>query len=71
MLAHPLQNHTLSFQKDLVDHIMGIKPMDPAKLVVMEKAAQRKKKLQYVVDWMKQNPTYSAPNQDAGENIRA
>jgi hypothetical protein len=61
----------LSFQKDLVDHIMGIKPMDPAKLVVMEKAAQRKKKLQYVVDWMKQNPTYSVPNQDARENIRA
>jgi len=59
----------LSLQKDLVDHIMGIKLMDPATLVVMEKTAQRKKKLQNVVDWVKHNPTHSAPTQDAGENV--
>lgn len=59
----------LNMQNELVDHIMGVKPITPERMLVIEKAFQGRKKLKNLIDSMKRNQP-SASSQDAEGNIR-
>jgi len=59
----------LGMQKELVDHIMGVKPIAPERMLVIENAFQRRRKLKTLIDSIKHNPP-SASRPDEGENMQ-
>jgi hypothetical protein len=48
---------------------MGVKPIAPERMLVIENAFQRRRKLKTLIDSIKHNPP-SASRQDEGQNMQ-
>jgi hypothetical protein len=57
-----------TLERDLADDIMGVKPITPEKLLFLERAALKRKKLRSLVYWTRRNPIPPLPGQDVPEN---